>query len=64
MDLVRFLMIGFFIIIVTSKIELKKFRLVADASQHFAVGLHGLGQVLDDGILHNIITSKVELKKF
>ena len=39
--------------IITSKIELKKFRLVADAGEHFAVGLHGLGQILDDRILHN-----------
>ena len=36
-------------------------QLAADGVQHFAVGLHSLGQVLHD--LHNIVTSKVWVRK-
>ena len=39
------------------------FLLAVGAVQHFAVGLHGLNQILDDRVLHNIITSEIELRK-
>ena len=35
----------------------------ADAAQHFAVGRHGLAQVLHHSVLHNIVTSEIELRK-
>lgn len=37
--------------------------LAVGAVQHFAVGLHGLDQILQDVALHNRNTSKVELGK-
>lgn len=35
-------------------------KLAADAVQHFAVLTHGLGQILDDRVLHNKIPPKKE----